>query len=529
MVGRESNSVGSVALATLFELGPLAGLSDGELLDRFLGRHGMASDSVVAALVDRHSAMLWRICRTLVGNELDASDAFQATFLTLLRQARTIRNRQSVAGWLGGVARRVAANARSNAVRRQVRERAVAGPARAESNPEADLFSRELVSIVRDELARMSDRDRAVVLACDLEGLTETEAAQRLGCPVGTVRSRLHRARTRLRQRFTRRGLDPSAALGILPKLALDKIPATLAAKTVALAARSGVGVAGWAKVTPAVALLIDQSGRNIFMLSMIWTSAVALGIAGVSSALIPHLGANLAAVSPQDPPRAETSTPKIGPGETKPATDAPKPDDKAQQIAEQFRVIVAEYDETETEARKAAKEKTSKFEGQKVLEKQLPDVTSFSRRINDLARLDPKSKVACNAAIWVINKPFMGDGGSYGYEFDQAADLIVTYHANDPDAVRLGLRLSNLVSRHRDNFLQGIYANATSHEAKGFARLAYAQYLDKKVPLGPGRSQARGSEQGAFSKLRRQGELGPRHHRRIEHRSGLQNRPALD
>ena len=482
-MGRESVLIGSVALASLFEVGPLAGLSDGELLDRFLERDGLARESAVSALVDRHSAMVWRICRTSVGNDSDASDAFQATFLVLLSRARTIRNRQSVAGWLGGVARKVAANARSNAVRRRVRERAVVGPALVESNPGADLISRELAAIVRDELGRLTDRDRDVVLACDLEGLTETEAAQRLGCPVGTVRSRLHRARTRLRDRFARRGLDPSAALGVLPKLAIDKIPATLAAKTVALAARSGVGVGGWAKVAPAAAaLLIDQSGRNLLMVSMIWTSALVVGIAGVSSALIPHLGANLMATSPQDPPRAETPTPKTQPDEAKPALDAPKPDDKAQQMAEQFRAIVAEYDDTETEARKAAKQEKTKFEGSKVLDKQLPDVTTFSRRMNDLALLDPKSKVACNAAIWVIDKPFMGDGGSYGTEFDRAADLIVTYHPDDLDAVRLGLRLSNLVTPHRDAFLQGIYANATSHEAKGVARLAYAQYLDKKV-----------------------------------------------
>ena len=188
---RNPGSTDPDSLVALLEAGSVGGLSDGELLARWLDREGPAARVAVGALVDRHSAMVWRVCRTAVGNDADASDAFQATFLVLLRQAGKIRQRESVAGWLGGVARRVAAQARVDATRRRAREQVVAARTGTVAPAEPDRAASELPAIVREELARLSDRDREVVLACDLDGLTETEAAHRLNCPVGTIRSRL--------------------------------------------------------------------------------------------------------------------------------------------------------------------------------------------------------------------------------------------------------------------------------------------------------------------------------------------------
>ncbi len=479
----ESVSSCSGAMITLFDAGPVAGLSDGELLDRFVERDGLASESAVSALVARHSAMVWRACRTSVGNDSDASDAFQATFLILLRQARSIRNRSTVGAWLGGVARRVAANARASSIRRRIHEGAVAGRTSDEANGELDVLAGEVAAIVREELARLSERDRDVVLACDLDGLTETEAAHRLGCPVGTVRSRLHRARAKLRQCFQGRGLDPTAALGVLPTFGIGKIPPNLVATTVALAARSGSGVGSWAKFAPAaVALLIHQTGRSLIMISMIWTSAVVVGVAGIGAGVAPWLGMATVVAPVQDPPKAAPSPMLVADRADKPEASAKATETKAEAMADRYRQIVDEYEAAKARSDEAAKSGKSEFEKYKLRDPLRPDEEKFARRMVDLAVIDPTSKAARDAAIWVMDKTWMSDVGVYTGEYDSAVNILIGNYADDPEAVRVGLQLDNILSRRRDAFLEGCYANATGHESKGLARLAYAQYLDRKV-----------------------------------------------
>ncbi len=111
-------------LETIFQAGTLAGLTDGQLLERFVSRHGGAeAEAVFALLIERHGPMVLRVCRGVLGDPHEADDAFQATFLVLLRQAGAIRNRESVGPWLHGVAHRVASCARSAAARRRAHER----------------------------------------------------------------------------------------------------------------------------------------------------------------------------------------------------------------------------------------------------------------------------------------------------------------------------------------------------------------------------------------------------------------------
>ena len=477
-----ANDADSGSLVALFEAGPVASLNDGELLDRFLDSEGFVSESAVAALVDRHSAMVWRVCRSATGNDADASDAFQATFLILLRRARAIRLRESVAGWLGGVARRVAARARANAVRRHVREGVAARRAGDGAGSGPDPATSELAAIVRDEVARLSDRDRAVVLACDLDGLTETEAARRLGCPVGTVRSRLHRARGKLRHRFTARGLDPASTLALLPTVA-GKIPTPLIARTIVLAVAQGAKVGGWSRVAPAaVVALISQPARNFVMISLLTTGMVGLACLGFTSGMVfPSPPAPV----PQSPPAPSPPAPtQPAPDLTNAARVANSPKLSDEEMTARFQSIVAEYDRIWNQANEAAKAGKNDQEQGDIRVPLRPDETLFARRMIDLALIHPNRRTARDAAIWIMDKTWMSDAGAFGGEYETAVGLLVHNFADDPEAVRVGLQLDNIINRRRDAFIEGCFANATSHESKGLARLAYAQYLEHMVPM---------------------------------------------
>jgi RNA polymerase sigma factor (sigma-70 family) len=140
----------------------------------------------------------------VLGNSADAHDAFQATFLVLIRRAESIRQRNSVQSWLFGVTRRVAAQVKIDAAKRRRIEQQAAAPRVVNSHDEE---GEELRLIVAEELARLPEKYRAPVLLCDMEGLSYDAAARRLGCPAGTVGIRLMRARNRLRGRLTRRGI----------------------------------------------------------------------------------------------------------------------------------------------------------------------------------------------------------------------------------------------------------------------------------------------------------------------------------
>jgi hypothetical protein len=105
--------VWSHQIGRLYHLGSVGALTDGQLLGLFLARADpAASEAAFAELVERHGLMVLRVCRQILGDPDDAHDAFQATFLVLVRKADSIRSRESVAEWLFRIARRVAVRAR---------------------------------------------------------------------------------------------------------------------------------------------------------------------------------------------------------------------------------------------------------------------------------------------------------------------------------------------------------------------------------------------------------------------------------
>jgi RNA polymerase sigma factor (sigma-70 family) len=157
------------------------------------------------ALVRRHGPMAWGVCRRILKNYHDAEDAFQATFLVLVRRAASIVPREMVANWLYGVAYRTALKARTTIARRRRRESQVANM----PEPEAARPGvwHDLQAVLDEELCRLPDKYRVPIVLCDLEGKTRKEAARRLGWPAGTVAGRLARARKLLAESLARRGI----------------------------------------------------------------------------------------------------------------------------------------------------------------------------------------------------------------------------------------------------------------------------------------------------------------------------------
>src|SRR4051812_11735306 len=232
---------------TLFHFGVMGTWTDERLVAQFLSGRG-GNEAAFRVLLRRHGPMVLGICRRTLGDSHLAEDAFQATFLVLVKKARTIGDCDLLANWLYGVAQRVARKAKAQAARRRVVEQHAAEQA-AGTSERSD--QAELRSVIDEEIRRLPERYRAPLVLCHLEGLTHHEAARQLGCPVGTIESRLSRARERLRCGLSRRGLAPaSAALAAVfaPSDAsaapAHLIEATLRAATQLLSGRAGTGAA---------------------------------------------------------------------------------------------------------------------------------------------------------------------------------------------------------------------------------------------------------------------------------------------
>jgi RNA polymerase sigma factor (sigma-70 family) len=282
-------------IGRLFGEGTLAGLSDGELLERFASR---GDGEAFEAIVTRHGPLVLSACRSALGprDRGEADDTFQATFIILARRAGTFPLHGSLAGWLYRVSRRVARQARLGASRRRAREQAVAGRVRGRSEPPHDPALGEVRDLVHEELARLPERYRVPILLCDLNGLTRDEAAEAIGCPPGTVAGRLARARELLRDRLARRGVASPTAMGLA---IVDHPDLFRAAARAAVASARGEVAAG-----AAASLAARASGR--------WFGArvpgglatlVALATSGVTAAVI-AFGAPENPVAPPTPPQ---------------------------------------------------------------------------------------------------------------------------------------------------------------------------------------------------------------------------------
>jgi RNA polymerase sigma factor (sigma-70 family) len=184
-----------------------AGLEDFQLLERFIAEH---DEAAFALLLHRHGPMVLGVCQRLLPNPHDCEDAFQATFLVLLRKARSLRRRELLANWLYGVAHRTALKARCRSAHRHVHEREL-GDIPAAIDASAEVNRRDLRAVLEEEVNRLPAKYRVPVILCYLEGKTFAEAAVQLGWPAGTVSGRLARARDLLRKRLKRRDVTLAA------------------------------------------------------------------------------------------------------------------------------------------------------------------------------------------------------------------------------------------------------------------------------------------------------------------------------
>jgi RNA polymerase sigma factor (sigma-70 family) len=270
---------------TLFTTGTSVGLTDRDLLARFLDEGRDSAEGAFRLLVERHGPMVLRVCRQALKDPHAAEDAFQATFLVLARQARSIRKRDSVKSWLFGVACRAAARIRMAEARRHRYERRGANARQANRTDAPD--APERWSELHAGIARLPEKYRAPILLCYFDGLTHEEAAGRLGWPVGTVKTRLSRARDQLRLRLDGRAGSLAAWISTEPlrPFTTSDVPRLLVDSTSRAAAGfvTGAGCAGFTSsgvraIAQGVleAMLIDK--LRLTMITLLGVVALGMG-----------------------------------------------------------------------------------------------------------------------------------------------------------------------------------------------------------------------------------------------------------
>jgi RNA polymerase sigma factor (sigma-70 family) len=336
-------------LERLLRDGVRPALSDARLLERYILHR---DEPAFETLVERHGPMVLSLCRRCLRDPRDVEDAFQATFLILVRKGSGLRDADSLSSWLYGVAYRVASRARSDVLKRRSREGEPESVLEAVA-PSAAPYD-DSIETLDAELTRLPEKYRAPLVLCYLEGRTHEQAAAELGWPVGTVRSRMARGRAILESRLTRRGLDASACLALsrpdflAPSLSWT-IPASLVRSTLEAAGRFvGVATLGGAAALshspiswPATALAQGVlSAMMISQLKWIGLGTAAMGLlaatAGMSARAVGLRPAAEDGPSAAPAPKPEAApAPRPLPAPAPVATPAPIPDDLKVRLAE--------------------------------------------------------------------------------------------------------------------------------------------------------------------------------------------------
>jgi RND family efflux transporter MFP subunit len=293
----------------------VGGASDAQLLDLFASNRDEAAFEL---LLWRHARLVFGICLRLLHDLHDAEDAFQATFLALARHAGRIAKQEALAGWLHKVAYRVALTARAQRARRDVREKLIGAAEHltASSAVEAPLENLELRCVLDQEIDRLPVRFRAAVVMCYLEGKSVDEAAVLLGCPRGTVASRLARARERLRVRLLGRGLAPTAALATLAQANAAPRPLALIPALTAAALRyTSKDAAAPGVLSPRITALTEEVLRSMLLHKLKTGILVVVGLAsmlvaasGLAVGLHAQAGPNAEPPGPGQVPQAQAA-----------------------------------------------------------------------------------------------------------------------------------------------------------------------------------------------------------------------------
>jgi TIGR03009 family protein len=308
------------------QITPLGGMddsTDGQLLERFIGHQ---DEIAFATLLRRHGPLVFAVCRRALPTVHDAEDAFQATFLVLARNAGSIAKRGSVASWLHGVARRIARRVKADLVKR----RAVEGHPERLLAPDSlgDLVWQDLRILLDDEISRLPEKYRAAFVLCYMEGKTNDEAARLLGCPRGTVSSRLVRAREILRARLSRRGLALSAAF-VTTMLTRTTAAAAVSGKLIAFTARAalqvGAGQFADAGLLSAQVVTLTEGVLKAMAMTKLKVAALLLSL-GVAIAGAGAVTLNQGVAKPA-PVAAENGKKEVHPEPAEPPEPSRKPD----------------------------------------------------------------------------------------------------------------------------------------------------------------------------------------------------------
>jgi RNA polymerase sigma factor (sigma-70 family) len=253
---------------------------DAQLLERFLRQRDEAAFEL---LMWRHGGMVYGVCRRILQHPQDAEDAFQATFLMLARKAASIGKRESIGGWLYMVAFRIALRSKAQRTRRGRLEKPLEDvPDDDRSIDPVDRASwRELRRLLDAELSRLPEKYRTAFILCHLEGKTCDEAAEHLGCPRGTVQSRISRARERLQARLALRGWRPESPplTHLLEQYAapLANVLPVLVHATVHAALLAALGKTLAGLVSPSVVELVNGTVRALYLRKLFFLVLLAL------------------------------------------------------------------------------------------------------------------------------------------------------------------------------------------------------------------------------------------------------------
>lgn len=298
------------------DVAALAELPDEQLLARFSAGGGQSAEAAFAALVARHGPMVLRTCRAALRNEHDAEDSFQAAFLILARRSRSLWVRESLGPWLHRVASRVAIRARECASRRKARE---ARAARSVNEASFDREPEDASRILHLEIDKLPSRFRGAVVLCELEGRSHEEAASQLGCAVGTIKSRLARAREKLRARLVRRGLAPATGLGsLLTSQGTNAIPTKLAQATAESASAFALSIPSGAAGPRDSVLSLAECVMKSMTLNRLAIRCAAM-LAGIATA------AGVFALAAERPKAAPGTEPVAAAAPVPPARPVPK------------------------------------------------------------------------------------------------------------------------------------------------------------------------------------------------------------
>ena len=276
-----------------------ASLTDAQLLDAFV-KHN--DETAFEVLVWRHGTMVFNLCKRILHDIHEAEDAFQATFLVFVRKAGSIGKAEAIGSWLYKVACRVAYRAAARSAKQPRHESPDNLPA-----PDAadDVLWRDLRPVLDEEINRLPERYRAPFVLCYLEGHTNEEAAELLGCPKGTILSRLSRGRDKLRSRLTRRGVVLSAAwlaTQLSVSAASAAVPSALVGTTVQAAIPFLAGNTAAGLVSTSVATLTEGVLHAMFItkIKLVAAAVLTLAILGTGAGSIAHWASARSATGPQ-------------------------------------------------------------------------------------------------------------------------------------------------------------------------------------------------------------------------------------